>query len=41
VQDQQLAGIIMWVPGGMFHLAAALLALLTALSQPQKVSPIV
>ena len=23
-QDQQLAGVIMWVPGGAFHLAAAL-----------------
>jgi putative membrane protein len=26
-EDQQLAGIIMWVPGGLFHLAAALLFL--------------
>jgi len=24
VEDQQLAGLIMWVPGGLFHLAAAL-----------------
>lgn len=24
-EDQQLAGLIMWVPGGLFHLAAALL----------------
>jgi cytochrome c oxidase assembly factor CtaG len=23
-QDQQLAGLIMWLPGGTFHLAAAL-----------------
>ena len=23
-EDQQLAGVIMWVPGGLFHLAAAL-----------------
>ncbi len=27
VQDQQLAGVIMWVPGGLWHLAAALLFL--------------
>jgi len=26
-QDQQLAGLIMWVPGGLFHLGAALLLL--------------
>ena len=26
-QDQQLAGVIMWVPGGLFHLAAALVFL--------------
>ncbi|MGN6495893.1 MAG: cytochrome c oxidase assembly protein [Tsuneonella sp.] len=26
-QDQQLAGLIMWIPGGLFHLAAALLFL--------------
>lgn len=42
--DQQLAGIIMWVPGGMFHLAAALIILARALTagpsgpQPQKFS---
>ncbi len=24
-EDQQLAGLIMWVPGGLFHLAAALI----------------
>ena len=23
-QDQQIAGLIMWIPGGLFHLAAAL-----------------
>jgi cytochrome c oxidase assembly factor CtaG len=23
-EDQQLAGLIMWIPGGLFHLAAAL-----------------
>lgn len=40
VEDQQLAGIIMWVPGGLFHLAAALLLVRRALSrrQPQKFS---
>ena len=26
-QDQQLAGLLMWVPGGLVHLAAALLLL--------------
>lgn len=26
-EDQQLAGLIMWVPGGLFHLAAALIFL--------------
>ena len=31
VQDQQLAGLIMWVPGGLWHLAAALLFLGRAL----------
>jgi cytochrome c oxidase assembly factor CtaG len=30
-QDQQLAGLIMWVPGGAWHLAAALWFLLRAL----------
>jgi cytochrome c oxidase assembly factor CtaG len=24
VEDQQLAGLIMWIPGGLFHLAAAM-----------------
>jgi len=38
VEDQQLAGLIMWVPGGLFHLAAALALLGLALRQPQKVS---
>ena len=38
--DQQLAGLVMWVPGGLFHLAAALFALRLALAQPQKVSTI-
>jgi cytochrome c oxidase assembly factor CtaG len=31
VEDQQLAGLIMWVPGGLWHLAAALLFLANAL----------
>jgi putative membrane protein len=31
VEDQQLAGLIMWVPGGLWHLAAALLFLARAL----------
>ena len=31
-EDQQLAGIIMWVPGGLFHLAAALLFLARGLA---------
>lgn len=31
VQDQQLAGLIMWVPGGFWHLAAALFFLGRAL----------
>ena len=30
-EDQQLAGVIMWVPGGAFHLAAALIVLAGAL----------
>lgn len=30
-QDQQLAGLIMWVPGGLYHLAAALWFLALAL----------
>ena len=37
-EDQQLAGLIMWIPGGLFHLAAALALLGLALGQPQKVS---
>jgi putative membrane protein len=31
-EDQQLAGVIMWVPGGLFHLAAALVFLARGLS---------
>jgi cytochrome c oxidase assembly factor CtaG len=37
-QDQQLAGLIMWIPGGLFHLGAALIFLARALRQPQKFS---
>jgi cytochrome c oxidase assembly factor CtaG len=42
--DQQLAGVIMWVPGGLFHLGAALILLARSLMgtparrQPQKLS---
>jgi cytochrome c oxidase assembly factor CtaG len=36
--DQQLAGVIMWVPGGLFHLAAALLFLARALA-PERLDP--
>ena len=32
-QDQQVAGLIMWVPGGLFHLAAALWFMLRALRE--------
>jgi putative membrane protein len=35
-QDQQLAGLIMWVPGGAWHLAAALLFLSRALWSLEK-----
>jgi len=31
-EDQQLAGLIMWVPGGLYHLAAALWFLAQAIS---------
>jgi putative membrane protein len=31
-EDQQLAGVIMWVPGGLFHLAAALVFLARGLA---------
>jgi cytochrome c oxidase assembly factor CtaG len=44
-EDQQLAGLIMWVPGGLFHLGAALVflgrALRAPVAQPQKFSTIV
>jgi putative membrane protein len=35
-EDQQLAGLIMWVPGGLFHLAAALILLARALGSAPK-----
>lgn len=38
IEDQQLAGLVMWVPGGMFHALAALVLLGQALRQPQKFS---
>jgi cytochrome c oxidase assembly factor CtaG len=28
-EDQQLAGLVMWIPGGAFHAAAALVFLLS------------
>jgi cytochrome c oxidase assembly factor CtaG len=38
--DQQLAGLIMWVPGGLFHLAAALVFLARGLgSAPERLDP--
>jgi cytochrome c oxidase assembly factor CtaG len=39
-EDQQLAGVIMWVPGGLFHLAAAMVFLARALrSAPEGLEP--
>jgi cytochrome c oxidase assembly factor CtaG len=35
-QDQQLAGLIMWVPGGAWHLAAALFFLMRGLKRLEK-----
>jgi cytochrome c oxidase assembly factor CtaG len=35
-QDQQLAGLIMWIPGGLFHLAAALLFLARWLARKEE-----
>jgi putative membrane protein len=34
-QDQQLAGLIMWIPGGLVHFIAALIFAYTALKQRQ------
>jgi putative membrane protein len=33
-QDQQLAGVLMWVPGGLFHAAVAVCILAPALRSP-------
>ena len=35
-QDQQLAGLIMWVPGGLYHLAAALWFLMRGLAAEER-----
>jgi cytochrome c oxidase assembly factor CtaG len=35
-QDQQLAGLIMWVPGGAWHLAAALFFLMRGLKATER-----
>jgi putative membrane protein len=35
-EDQQLAGTIMWVPGGLFHLVVALVFLGRALRSPER-----
>ena len=32
-QDQQLAGLLMWIPGGLYHLAAALWFLTRGLNE--------
>jgi putative membrane protein len=34
IEDQQLAGLIMWIPGGLVYAAAALLALARMLARP-------
>jgi cytochrome c oxidase assembly factor CtaG len=34
-EDQELAGLIMWIPGGLFHLGAALLVLARWLSRKE------
>jgi putative membrane protein len=34
VEDQQVAGLLMWVPGGLVHVAAALLLIAAALREP-------
>jgi cytochrome c oxidase assembly factor CtaG len=35
-QDQQLAGLIMWVPGGLWHLATSLLFLMQGLRRLER-----
>jgi putative membrane protein len=34
-EDQQVAGLIMWVPGGLVHLVAALILFRTLLAPPR------
>jgi cytochrome c oxidase assembly factor CtaG len=34
-EDQQLAGLIMWIPGGLVHFIAALIFAYTALKRRQ------
>lgn len=36
VTDQQLAGLLMWIPGGLFHAAAALVLLYRGLKQAEE-----
>jgi cytochrome c oxidase assembly factor CtaG len=36
-EDQQLAGLIMWIPGGLVHFVAALIFAYTALKRQQAV----
>jgi cytochrome c oxidase assembly factor CtaG len=38
-EDQQLAGLLMWIPGGLYHLAAALWFLFRALQEGRHVVP--
>ena len=33
VEDQQLAGLVMWIPGGMVHAAAALIMVMRWISR--------
>jgi putative membrane protein len=38
-EDQQLAGLLMWIPGGLYHLAAALWFLARAFQEGRRVAP--
>jgi cytochrome c oxidase assembly factor CtaG len=40
IEDQQLAGLIMWIPGGLVYAAAALLQLGRMLSRPAPALPL-
>jgi cytochrome c oxidase assembly factor CtaG len=41
LEDQQLAGLVMWVPGGLVYAAAALLILAAAIrSAAQRLAPL-